>query len=136
MARIVFLGGVFDLFHVGHLNVLKRAKALGDILVVGVLSDEAASAYKPTPVISFGDRIRIIQAIEWVDYAIPQEDTDATYLLKQIKPNVLVHASDWREGWEIGQTWIANNGGQFAILPYTEGISSTEIKKKIRARDD
>jgi len=129
---VVYLGGVFDLLHIGHLNVLKRAKMLGDTLIVGVLTDEAATAYKPAPIIPFGDRIRIIQAIGWVDYAIPQEDTNATYLLERIRPDLLVHASDWKEGWEIGQTFVGSYGGEFVILPYTEGISSTDIKKRCK----
>lgn len=128
---IVYAAGVFDVIHTGHLNLLKRAKDLGDTLIVGVLSDEAASAYKPAPVMPFGQRIRLIQALEWVDMAIPQEDTDATYLLKQIKPDILVHGDDHAPDWEIGQTWIEENGGEYVMLPYTKGVSSSQIKEEI-----
>lgn len=128
---IVYAAGVFDVIHTGHLNLLKRAKDLGDTLIVGVLSDEAASTYKPAPVMPFGQRIRLTQALEWVDMAIPQEDTDATYLLKQIKPDILVHGDDHTPDWEIGQTWIEENGGEYVMLPYTKGVSSSQIKEEI-----
>ena len=133
---VVFTAGVWDLLHVGHLNLLQRAKALGDTLIVGVLTDEAAERYKPRPVMPFQQRIELIRALKVVDDAFPVHDTNATPLLKELCPDILVHGSDitHKPGWEIGQTWMRENGRQFVILPYTEGVSSTELKSAVRTR--
>jgi glycerol-3-phosphate cytidylyltransferase len=125
----VFTAGVFDLFHVGHLEILRRCKELGDFLVVGVLTDEAASAYKPKPVIPYKQRKEIICQIKYVDAVFRQLDTNATELLKQINPDILVHGDDHTPGWEIGQTWMKERGKEFVLLPRTTGVSSTDIKK-------
>jgi rfaE bifunctional protein nucleotidyltransferase chain/domain len=133
---VVFTAGVWDILHIGHLNLLNRAKALGQTLVVGVLTDEAAERYKPRPVMPFEQRIEIIRALRVVDAVFPVHDTNATPLLQEVRPDILVHGSDidHRPGWEIGQTWIRENGGQFVVLPYTDGVSSTGLKDKVRAR--
>ena len=133
---VVFTAGVWDILHIGHVNLLNRAKALGDTLVVGVLTDEAAERYKPRPVMPFEQRIEIIRALRVVDAVFPVHDTNATPLIKEVRPDILVHGSDidHRPGWEIGQTWMRENGRQFVILPYTQGVSSTGLKDKVRAR--
>jgi rfaE bifunctional protein nucleotidyltransferase chain/domain len=132
----VFTAGVWDILHVGHLNLLNRAKGLGDRLLVGVLTDEAAERYKPRPVMPFEQRIELIRALRMVDDVFPVHDTNATPLLEELRPNILVHGSDisHKPGWEIGQTWIRANGGEFVVLPYTEGVSSTRLKDAVRAR--
>jgi rfaE bifunctional protein nucleotidyltransferase chain/domain len=133
---IVFTAGVWDILHVGHLNLLRRAKALGDRLVVGVLTDEAAERYKPRPVMPFEQRLEIIRELRVVDEVVQVDDTNATPILETLKPHILVHGSDinHKAGWEIGQTWMTENGRQFVILPYTEGVSSTRLKSTVRAR--
>jgi rfaE bifunctional protein nucleotidyltransferase chain/domain len=133
---VVFTAGVWDILHIGHLNLLNRAKALGETLVVGVLTDEAAERYKPRPVMPFEQRIEIIRALRVVDDVFPVHDTNATPLIKEVQPDILVHGSDidHKPGWEIGQTWMRENGGQFVVLPYTDGVSSTGLKDKVRAR--
>jgi rfaE bifunctional protein nucleotidyltransferase chain/domain len=133
---IVFTAGVWDILHVGHLNLLRRAKALGDRLVVGVLTDEAAERYKPRPVMPFEQRLEIIRELRVVDDVVQVDDTNATPILQVLKPHILVHGSDIdnKAGWEIGQTWMTENGRQFVVLPYTEGVSSTRLKSTVRAR--
>ena len=133
---IVFTAGVWDILHVGHLNLLNRAKALGDILLAGVLTDEAAERYKPRPVMPFEQRIELVRALRMVDDVFPVHDTNATSLLMELNPDILVHGSDisHKAGWEIGQTWMTDNGKQFVVLPYTEGVSSTRLKDAVRAR--
>lgn len=128
--KTVFTAGVFDLFHAGHLNVLKRCKDMCDTLIVGVLTDEAVTAYKPMPVIHFEHRVRIVQACRFVDMAIPQEDTNATYLLEFLQPDLLVHGGAPGDDWEIGQTFMGKE--KCLWLPYTHGISSTDIKGRVR----
>jgi len=133
---VVFTAGVWDILHVGHVNLLRRAKALGDRLIVGVLTDEAAERYKPRPVMPFDQRIELISELRMVDDAVQVDDTNATTLLQQIKPHILVHGSDIlkKADWEIGQTWMREHGRQFVVLPYTEGVSSTRLKTTVRAR--
>jgi glycerol-3-phosphate cytidylyltransferase len=133
---VVFTAGVWDILHIGHLALLQRAKALGDRLVVGVLTDEAAERYKPRPVIPFEQRLEIIRALRMVDEAVQVDDTNATPVLQRLEPHILVHGSDisHKPGWEIGQTWMKEHGRQFVVLPYTEGVSSTGLKSAVRAR--
>jgi rfaE bifunctional protein nucleotidyltransferase chain/domain len=133
---VVFTAGVWDILHVGHINLLRRARALGDRLVVGVLTDEAAERYKPRPVMPFEQRLEIIRALRMVDEAVQVDDTNATPVLQRLEPHILVHGSDisHKPGWEIGQTWMKQHGRQFVVLPYTEGVSSTELKSAVRER--
>jgi rfaE bifunctional protein nucleotidyltransferase chain/domain len=133
---VVFTAGVWDILHIGHLNLLNRARGLGETLLVGVLTDEAAERYKPRPVMPFEQRIEIIRALRMVDAAYPVHDTNATSLLQELQPDVLVHGSDidHKPGWEIGQTWMRSTGRRFEVLPYTEGVSSTRLKDSVRAR--
>jgi rfaE bifunctional protein nucleotidyltransferase chain/domain len=135
-ATVVFTAGVWDILHVGHLNLLRRARALGDRLIVGVLTDEAAERYKPRPVMPFDQRIELISELRTVDEVAQVDDTNATTLLQQLKPHILVHGSDIlkKADWEIGQTWMRESGRQFVVLPYTEGVSSTGLKTAVRAR--
>ena len=134
--KVVFTAGVWDILHVGHVNLLRRARALGDRLIVGVLTDEAAERYKPRPVMPFDQRIELISELRMVDDAVQVDDTNATTLLQQLKPHILVHGSDIlkKADWEIGQTWMREHGRQFVVLPYTEGVSSTRLKTTVRAR--
>jgi len=130
MRKKVYIGGVFDLFHIGHLNLLKRANELGDVYV-GVLTDEAASRYKPRPVIPLDERIAIIKAIRYVTDAFPQYDTDPTLHgeIQLIEPDILLHGDDWNQVG--GQQYMESRGRRTIFLPYTKGISSTDIKKRI-----
>jgi rfaE bifunctional protein nucleotidyltransferase chain/domain len=133
---IVFTAGVWDILHIGHVNLLRRAKGLGDKLIVGVLTDEAAERYKPRPVMSFDERRELVSMLRMVDEVVQVDDTNATPLLQQLQPDILVHGSDIvnKADWEIGQTWMRDHGRQFVVLPYTEGVSSTRLKSALRAR--
>jgi rfaE bifunctional protein nucleotidyltransferase chain/domain len=133
---VVFTAGVWDILHVGHLNLLRRAKALGNRLIVGVLTDEAAERYKPRPVMPFEQRIELIAELRMVDGVAQVDDTNATLVLQQLRPHILVHGSDIlkKPNWEIGQTWMREQGLQYVVLPYTEGVSSTTLKTTVRAR--
>lgn len=130
-SKVVFIGGVWDLFHEGHLNILERAKALGTRLVVGVLTDDAAAAYKARPIISLAQRQRIVSALSCVDKAIVQNDKDPTPDLKaaDIHPHYLVHGDDWDQC--PGEAYVRSKGGKVVFLPYTEGVSTTDIRQKI-----
>src|SRR3972149_4267462 len=116
--KIIYLGGVFDLFHFGHLSILRRAKELGEVLVVGVLTDDGAAEYKRRPIIPYEQRFAIVKAIKYVNLAVGQPHRDPTPTLRQIRPDTLVHGDDWKEdSVEWGQTWMRKSGGRVVMLP-------------------
>jgi glycerol-3-phosphate cytidylyltransferase len=125
--RIVYCPGVWDLCHIGHLNILNASKALGDLLVVGVVSDDGAEAYKfRRPVHDEQTRLAVIRALRMVDFAVLQPTTDPTPVLEVIRPHVLTHGSDWEQLRE-GQETLERLGIEFTLLPYTWGTSSSEL---------
>jgi glycerol-3-phosphate cytidylyltransferase len=129
--KTVFICGVWDYLHHGHLKILESSKALGTKLIVGVLTDEAAMKYKPKPFVPFKERRRIIEALKIVDMVIEQNDSDATEDFKKLglRPDYIVHGDDWNR--YPGEEFIRNYGGKVVFFPYTKDISSTEIKKEI-----
>lgn len=125
---IGYTTGVFDMFHIGHLNILKRAKEQCDYLIVGVSTDEVVEEYKKkTPIIKFEERIAIVEAIKYVDEVIPQTTMDKMEAWKQLKFDVMFHGSDWK-GSDMYNNIIEkfnNVGVKVIFLPHTEGVSST-----------
>lgn len=130
-AKVVYIGGVWDLFHEGHLAILERARDLGTKLIVGVLTDEAAMIYKARPIIPFEARKRIVESLKCVDKVIAQNAKDPTADLEAagIKPHYLVHGDDWEAC--PGELYVRAHKGKVVFLPYTPGVSSTEIRKWI-----
>lgn len=134
---IGYTTGVFDLFHVGHLNVLKNAKGMCDKLIVGVTSDELVSYKNKKAVIPFEERIEIVRSIKYVDAAIAQEDMDKFAMWERIKFDVMFVGDDWykTEKWNAIEKQFAEVGVRVVYFPYTKGTSSTlinETLKKIR----
>lgn len=131
--KIGYTTGVFDMFHIGHLNILKRAKAMCDYLIVGVSTDEVVQEYKhKSPVIPFEDRLAIVEAIKYVDKAIPQTTMDKMVAYKELHFDTLFHGSDWKDSTmydEIEKSFSAI-GVDVVFLPHTDGISSTLIRDK------
>lgn len=125
---IGYTTGVFDMFHIGHLNILKRAKEQCDYLIVGVSTDKVVEEYKKkTPIIKFEERIAIVEAIKYVDEVVPQTTMDKMEAWKQLKFDVMFHGSDWK-GSDMYNHIIEkfnNVGVQVIFLPHTEGVSST-----------
>ena len=125
---IGYTTGVFDMFHIGHLNILKRAKEQCDYLIVGVSTDEVVEEYKKkTPIIKFEERIAIVEAIKYVDEVVTQTTMDKMEAWKQLKFDVMFHGSDWK-GSEMYNHIIEkfnNVGVKVIFLPHTEGVSST-----------
>jgi glycerol-3-phosphate cytidylyltransferase len=130
--KTVFIGGVWDMLHVGHLNIFERAKRLGTRLIVGVLTDEAAQAYKDTPIIPFADRKRMVEALKIADRVVEQTDRDPVADLERLKimPHYLVHGDDWEHC--PGEDWMRAQGGRVVFFPYTNDVSSTKIKALIQ----
>ena len=125
---IGYTTGVFAMFHIGHLNILKRAKEQCDYLIVGVSTDEVVEEYKKkTPIIKFEERIAIVEAIKYVDEVVPQTTMDKMEAWKQLKFDVMFHGSDWK-GSDMYNHIIKkfnNVGVKVIFLPHTEGVSST-----------
>ena len=132
--KIGYTTGVFDLFHVGHLNILRKAKEQCDYLVVGVSTDENVLSYKhKLPVIPFEQRCEIVRAIRYVDEVVPQTDMDKMKAWQKLHFDALFHGDDWK-----GSTMYADLGIQFrevgvdiVFIPHTDGVSSTFIKSEI-----
>lgn len=131
--KVGYTTGVFDMFHIGHLNILKRAKAMCDYLIVGVSTDEVVQEYKHrNPVIPFDDRLAIVEAIKYVDKAIPQTTMDKMVAYKELHFDALFHGSDWKDSKmydEIEKSFSAI-GVDVVFLPHTDGISSSLIRDK------
>lgn len=137
MITIVGTFGVWDLFHIGHLNLLERAKGLGGKLIVGVATDELVENYKgKKPIIPYEQRKKIIRALKCVDLTVPYSDIDFTELLKNLDVDILVGGGDWGrlEGQQRDEKYMLKKG-KFIILPYTKGISTTKIKQQIIASE-
>ncbi len=131
--KIVFTNGCFDIVHPGHIDYLKKAKALGDILVVGVNSDNSIKRIKGEfrPINNELDRIKILEAFYFIDF-ITVFDEDTPYnLIKLIKPDVLVKGGDWDLKDIVGKDIVEKNGGYVKTIPFLEGYSTTKIIEKI-----
>ena len=126
---IGYTAGVYDLFHVGHLNLLKNAKGMCDKLVVGVTTDELVSYKGKQAMIPFEDRIEIVRSIRYVDAAVPQYDMDKLTACKKLGATVLFVGDDWygTEKWQSYDKEFAEAGIRIVYFPYTRGISSTKI---------
>ncbi len=120
--------GVFDLFHVGHLNILKRAKEQCEHLIVGVSTDEVVQDYKrKTPVIPFEERIMIVEAIQYVDEVVPQTSMDKFAAWEKLQFDAIFHGDDWKGSkmYEEIERKFQAVGVEMVYFPYTKGTSST-----------
>jgi choline-phosphate cytidylyltransferase/glycerol-3-phosphate cytidylyltransferase len=120
---VVYTSGTFDMLHVNHLNMINYAKGLGDILIVGVNSDELVLQYKTDPIIPFEERIALMKAIKGPDIVIPQHSLDHTDKVKKLKFDVFVVGDDW-----VGKFDDLNEYCKVIYFPRTEGISTTKLK--------
>jgi rfaE bifunctional protein nucleotidyltransferase chain/domain len=126
--RVIYSAGVWDLLHRGHLNMLWQSKQLGDVLVVGVVSDAGTLAYKHRcPVQNSQARMRAIEQLAFVDAVVLQEGTDPTRMLERFRPDVMTHGDDWPELLE-GHETLARLGVEWVLVPYTPGISTTILR--------
>jgi glycerol-3-phosphate cytidylyltransferase len=128
---IGYTTGVFDLFHLGHLNMLKNSKSMCDKLIVGVTTDDLVSYKGKKAVIPFEERIEIIKNIRFVDAAIPQENMDKLEMHNKIKFDIMFVGDDWykSEKWNKIEEELKEKGVRVVYFPYTQGTSSTLINK-------
>jgi D-beta-D-heptose 7-phosphate kinase/D-beta-D-heptose 1-phosphate adenosyltransferase len=131
---VVFTNGCFDLVHRGHIHLLRQAKMLGDILIVGVNSDVSVKAIKgpQRPIMPETDRIELIAALEMVDYVVAYNEPDPYRVIVAIQPNVLVKGGDWSADKIVGADVVEQNGGRVAVIPYLPGFSTTQIIERIK----
>ena len=131
---IGYTTGVFDLFHVGHLNILRKAKAQCDYLIVGVSTDELTLAYKhKAPVIRYEERAAIVQAIRYVDQVVPQVSRDKLAAWEQYRFHKMFVGDDWKGTplfTELEQKF-APLGVEIIYFPYTQGTSSTVLTQAL-----
>lgn len=135
--KIGYTTGVFDLFHIGHLNILKNAKEQCEYLIVGVSTDEVVEKYKhKIPVIPYEERKKIVEAIKYVDEVVPQTSIDKIEALEKLKFDVMFHGDDWKgsELYKKIEQEFNKKGVEIVFLPHTSGISSTELVKKIEEK--
>ena len=128
--KVGYTTGVFDMFHIGHLNILKAAKEQCDYLIVGVSTDEVVKDYKnKTPIIPFEERIAIVDAIKYVDKVVPQTSMNKMDAWNELKFDVLFHGSDWKNSDMYNKIIadFAEVGVDVVFLPHTAGISSTML---------
>ncbi|GAA0202898.1 adenylyltransferase/cytidyltransferase family protein [Glutamicibacter creatinolyticus] len=132
MSKTVLTYGTFDLFHIGHLNILRRLKEKGDRLVVGVSTDEFNAIKGKKPVVPFDQRIEIVRAIRYVDEAIPEENWEQKRLdIQKYKASVFGIGEDWK-----GKFDDLDDQVEVVYLPRTSGISTTEMKRVLSEFDE
>ena len=124
---IVYTSGTFDLFHYNHLRMINYARALGDILIVGVSTDELVCSYKAKPAIRFEERMQIIEALKTPDLVIPQHTLDHTETVKKLNIDAFVVGDDWFGKYD----YLKELGVTVFYFPYGDGVSSTKIKEEV-----
>lgn len=131
--RVGYTSGVFDLFHIGHLTLLKNARGLCDKLIVGVTVDELVSYKNKRAVIPFEERLEIVRSIKYVDAAIPQYDMDKFEMWNKLSFDVMFVGDDWyrSDKWSQLDEKFAEVGVRIVYFPYTPGTSSTIINQTL-----
>lgn len=131
---IGYTTGVYDLFHVGHLNLLKNAKGMCDKLIVGVTVDDLVAYKGKQAMIPFEDRIEIVRSCKYVDAAVPQYDMDKLTACKKLGAKILFVGDDWygTDKWKEYERMFNEEGIKIVYFPYTKGISSTKITQALQ----
>ena len=133
--KIGYTDGVYDMFHVGHLNMIEQAKSQCEQLIVGVHADEVVYGYKNRyPVICEADRCRIVGAIKGVDKAVINDTRDKRTLWERYHFDVIFIGDDWKdtERWKNFEKMFSELNVEVVYLPYTQGISTTYIREKLK----
>lgn len=131
--KIVFTNGCFDVLHYGHVRYLLDAKSLGDLLVVGLNSDDSVRRLKgeSRPINGEKERAFVLAALEFVDYIVVFEEDTPKKLIETVKPDVLVKGGDYQIENIVGADFVIQNGGTVTTIPFVEGFSSTRIIEQL-----
>ncbi|MBX3236808.1 MAG: D-glycero-beta-D-manno-heptose 1-phosphate adenylyltransferase [Nitrospiraceae bacterium] len=134
--RIVFTNGCFDLMHVGHTRYLQAARALGDLLVVGVNSDASVRSLNKAPdrpIVPEAQRAEVLAALACVDYVVLFGEPDPGNLIAALQPDVLVKGGDWALDRIVGRETVEARGGRVQTIPLVPGVSTTLLVQRIRS---
>jgi len=134
--KIIFTNGCFDLLHVGHIRYLEEAKALGDILVVGINSDQSVRRIKGPyrPILPEEERAEILSGLGCVDYITIFDEADPLELISFLRPHILVKGGDWTKETTVGKEVVERSGGEVVILPFVQGASTSNLIEAILER--
>lgn len=124
---VVYTSGTFDMLHANHIKMIEYARSLGDILIVGVNTDELVESYKSTTIIPFEERITLVKALKYPDIVIPQHSLDHTDKVKKLNFDVFVVGDDWAGKYD----YLKELGVTVVYFPYGKGVSSTILKERI-----
>ena len=135
--KIGYTTGVFDMFHIGHLNIIKKAKEQCEHLIVGVSTDELVQSYKnKTPIIPFNDRIAIVESCRYVDEVIPQVTMDKLEAWGDLHFNAMFHGDEWK-GSDLYNKYVeefSQVGVEVVFIPHTKGINSTLLASHFKKK--
>ncbi|NPA57819.1 MAG: D-glycero-beta-D-manno-heptose 1-phosphate adenylyltransferase [Aquificae bacterium] len=134
--RIVFTNGCFDILHAGHVDYLQKAKALGDVLIVGLNSDASVRRLKgkERPVNPQEERKKVLEALKPVDLVVVFEEDTPERLIREIKPDVLVKGGDWSIDKIVGADFVKSYGGEVKTIQFVHNTSTTDIINRIRQK--
>jgi len=124
---VVYTSGTFDMLHANHIKLFEYCRALGDILIVGVNTDELVESYKSTPIIPFEERIALVKALKYPDIVIPQRSLNHTDKVKNLNFDIFVVGDDWAGKYD----YLKELGVDVVYFPYGSGVSSSNLKQKI-----
>ena len=134
--RIVFTNGCFDLLHVGHIRYLEKGKSFGDVLIVGVNSDQSVRILKgpKRPILPEGERAEILSGLGCVDYITLFDEPTSLELISFLQPHILVKGGDWTKETTVGKEVVERSGGEVVIIPFIEGSSTSNLIETILKR--
>ncbi len=127
---VVYTSGTFDMLHANHIKMIEYARNLGDILIVGVNTDELVESYKSQPIIPFEERIALVKALKYPDIVIPQHSLNHSDKVKKLNFDVFVVGDDWAGKYD----YLKELGVDVVYFPYGDGVSSSNLRKKIYDR--
>ena len=133
-ARVVFTNGCFDLLHPGHVRYLEAARALGDVLVVGLNDDDSVRRQKGPgrPILRLAERAEVLAALAAVDHVVAFSEDTPLRLIEDLRPDVLVKGSDWGLGEIVGRECVLERGGRVERIDLVPGVSTSELIRRIR----
>jgi len=134
--KVVFTNGCFDILHAGHVDLLEKARNLGDLLIVGVNDDASVNRLKgdSRPINSLENRMRVLAGLAAVDFVIHFSEDTPLNLIQQVKPQILVKGGDYTLETIIGADFVIKSGGSVEIIPLTEGYSTTAIVERMNRK--
>lgn len=133
----VYTGGTYDLFHAGHVEFLRRARALGSHLTVSLNTDEFCAEFKRTPVCTYFERKIVLEACRYVDAVVKNTGgSNSKPAIRRARPDIIAAGSDWGEAiyaqWGVTREWLDGRGIAVIFLPYTPGVSTSDIIERVR----